>query len=274
MPKNLPPTPPSESESYSLQRSRSRSQPAIMRSTARSSGESSDYNPAPRTRLDTVRDEDDRGSTEMRRAKSVGARGRAGDERRRGEERLMNRSMSTRRPEPSRRKDDGDDIYDLYNDYYDEKPVMRSRSTRRPLVRTLTRTRTSSSSRGRSRDDEDDYSNRYSDDEDDEFEMVTPKRSEISKIKVKVTMKDTARIVMIPVDIEIREFTERVAAKFNVAIRKLKCTFLDEDGQELDLCDQDELEMLIELAKEDAKLNRREFGRAEVTFAPNFPFRA
>jgi hypothetical protein len=32
----------------------------------------------------------------------------------------------------------------------------------------------------------------------------------------------------------------------------------------MDLSDQDELETLIELAKEDAKLNRREFGRAEV----------
>ena len=45
-------------------------------------------------------------------------------------------------------------------------------------------------------------------------------------------------------------------------------------AKQLDLCDQDELEMLIELAKEDAKLNRREFGRAEVTFASYFPFRA
>src|SRR5947207_15424431 len=104
--------------------------------------------------------------------------------------------------------------------------------------------------------------------------MVTPKRSEISKIKVKVKMNETARIVMIPVDIQIQEFTDRVAAKFNVAKRKLKCTFLDEDGQELELCDQDELEMLIELAKEEAKLNRREFGRAEVPCSLHFHFRA
>jgi PB1 domain len=69
---------------------------------------------------------------------------------------------------------------------------------------------------------------------------------------------------MIPIDIEIKEFTDRVAAKFGVSTRKLKCTFIDEDGQILDLHDQDELEMLIELAKEDAKLNRREFGRTEV----------
>ena len=78
-------------------------------------------------------------------------------------------------------------------------------------------------------------------------------------------MDDSAKIVMIPIDIEIEEFIERVATKFNVSTRRLKCTFKDEDGQIMDLNDQDELEMLIELAKEDAKLNRREFGRAEVT---------
>jgi hypothetical protein len=245
-----------------------------MRSTTRSSSESSDYNPVPRSRLNAVLDEDKRGGIEMRRARSMGGRGNVGAERRKGEERKMNRSMSTRQAESSRRRDYGDDIYDLYGDYYDEKPVTRSLSTRRPLARTLTRTRTSSSSRGRSRDVDDDYSNRYSDGEDEEFEMITPKRSEISKIKVKVTMNDTARIVMIPVDIEIEEFIDRVAAKFNVPARKLKCKFLDEDGQELDLCDQDEMEMLIELAKEEAKLNRHEFGRAEVTFDSHFPFRA
>lgn len=81
-------------------------------------------------------------------------------------------------------------------------------------------------------------------------------------------MDDATRIVMIPTDIDIDEFTSRVAAKFDIPKRQLKCTFRDEDGQILDLCDQDELDMLIELAKEDAKLNRREFGRAEVTASP------
>jgi hypothetical protein len=77
-------------------------------------------------------------------------------------------------------------------------------------------------------------------------------------------MDDSARIVMVPTDIDIDEFMSRVAAKFDIPKRKLKCSFRDEDGQVLELCDQDELDMLIELAKEEAKLNRREFGRAEV----------
>jgi len=81
-------------------------------------------------------------------------------------------------------------------------------------------------------------------------------------------MDEQAKIVMIPTDIEITEFIDRVAGKFNVKPRQLKCSFRDEDGQMMDLCDQDELEMLIELAKEDAKLNRREFGRAEVHIPP------
>jgi hypothetical protein len=77
-------------------------------------------------------------------------------------------------------------------------------------------------------------------------------------------MDGTSKIVMISADIEIDEFMDRVAAKFGVSLRRLKCTFEDEDGEMVDLSDQDELEMLIELAKEDAKLNRQEFGRAEV----------
>jgi hypothetical protein len=85
-------------------------------------------------------------------------------------------------------------------------------------------------------------------------------------------MDSTAKIVMIPTDIEITEFIERVAAKFDVSRRKIKCSFRDEDGQMMDLSDQDEMEMLIELAKEDAKLNKREFGRAEVRIAANHYF--
>jgi hypothetical protein len=81
-------------------------------------------------------------------------------------------------------------------------------------------------------------------------------------------MDGGAKIVMIPLDITIKEFTDRVAAKFDVSARRLKCTFLDEDGEFMDLRDQDDLEMLIELAKEEAKLNRREFGRAEVCMTP------
>ena len=83
-------------------------------------------------------------------------------------------------------------------------------------------------------------------------------------------MNSVAKIVMVPTDIEIDEFIERVAAKFDVSRRMLKCSFRDEDGQMLDLSDQDEMEMLVELAKEEAKLNRREFGRAEVCTANCF----
>lgn len=84
-------------------------------------------------------------------------------------------------------------------------------------------------------------------------------------------MGDAAKIVMIPVDIDIKEFMDRVAGKFGVPTRRLRCTFEEEDGSMMDLSDQDELETLIELAKEDAKLNRREFGRAEVPTPDSSP---
>jgi hypothetical protein len=177
-PKTLPPTPPSESESYSLQRSRSRSQPASGRTSTRSSG-SSDYAPPPRPRLDTVRDEDDYsvGGAEMRRARSMGGRGRS------GEQRQLVRSQSRRELDSRGRRgydEEGESIYDVYDDYYEEKPV-RSLTTRRPLARGPSRSRNGSVSRGRSRDDEDEFS-RHSDGEDDEFEIVTPRRAEISKV--------------------------------------------------------------------------------------------
>ncbi len=178
-PKGLPPTPPSESESYSLQRSRSRSQPARERLSSNSTG-SSDYERPQRTQLDTVRDEDDRPEIEMRRTKSMGGRGRNGDARP-----PMGRSLSRRDVDRRRQyDDDGEDIYGVYDDYYDDKP-QRSLTTRRPLQRGLSRSRTGSLSRGRrSVEDEDDYGNRYSEGEDDEFEMVTPKRPEISKVRL------------------------------------------------------------------------------------------
>ena len=84
------------------------------------------------------------------------------------------------------------------------------------------------------------------------------------QIKLKVKLDGTTKILMVHTDIEIDEFTDRVAAKFGVSTRRLKCKFEDEDGSMVDLSDQDELETLIELAKEEAKLNRQEFGRAEV----------
>jgi len=84
------------------------------------------------------------------------------------------------------------------------------------------------------------------------------------QIKVKVKMDGSTKILMVPTDIEIDEFTDRVATKFGISTRRLKCQFEDEDGSMVDLSDQDELETLIELAKEEAKLNRQEFGRAEV----------
>src|SRR5271167_1364342 len=88
IPKNFPPTPPSESESYSLRRSRSHSQPAGGRSTPRSSAGSSDYIPPPRSRLNAVRDEDDLSESDMRRAKSMSGRARNGGGR------TVNRSFS------------------------------------------------------------------------------------------------------------------------------------------------------------------------------------
>jgi hypothetical protein len=172
-PKGLPPTPPSETEGYGgLQRSRSRSQPS-----ARSSGGSSDYTPPARPRLPTVRDDDDRRrqDADMRRTRSMNTTRRKDSEFSRPTDREPLRREPTR--SRGRYENDEDDVYDIYNDYYDEKPV-RAYTTRRPPARGPSRSRASSASRGR-RPSVDDG---YSDGEDEEFEMITPKRTEISKV--------------------------------------------------------------------------------------------
>lgn len=177
-PKNLPPTPPSESEGYMLSRSRSRSQPATGRGagmmTPRSSNSSNGSDYAGRGRLNTVKDDEDeeRLSTDMRRTRSLATRNRNSDDR------PMNRSMSARRdPRSPGRRTDSQDLYDVYDDYYDEKPPLARSNTRRPLNRAMSRSRTTS--RARSRDEEED---RFSDDEEGDFEMITPKRPEITKV--------------------------------------------------------------------------------------------
>jgi len=88
--------------------------------------------------------------------------------------------MSTRRDARPFRRNNDQDLYDVYDDYYDEKPALTRSNTRRGLARTMSRSR--GTSRARGRDDEDDYSNRFSDDDDGDFEMITPKRSEITKV--------------------------------------------------------------------------------------------
>ena len=95
------------------------------------------------------------------------------------EGKILNRSQSRRdlRGRKAQLDDGEDDIYDLFDNYYDTKPVTRAMTTRRPLARGLSQR----SPRSRSREDDDDYSQRYSD-EDDEFEMVTQKRTEILKV--------------------------------------------------------------------------------------------
>jgi len=183
----LPPTPPSELDLLAAreerQMIRSRSQPAastrMSSRTDRSSG-SSDYTPPPRPRLNPVRDDEE--DSTIRRTKSSRATPQMS--------RSTSRAQSRRELFRGRRRnnDEEEGIYDFYDDYYDEKadslaPPMpgRSATMRRSPTMVTSRSRNSSASRGgRSRNEDDDYG-AYSD-EDDEFEMITPKRSEITKV--------------------------------------------------------------------------------------------
>src|SRR5205085_10520861 len=96
-------------------------------------------------------DADDGTELDMLRTQSTAGKGRNGDTRPPKSRTLSRREVDRRR----QYDDDGEDIYGVYDDYYDDKP-QRSLTTRRPLQRGLSRSRTGSLSRGRrSVEDED-----------------------------------------------------------------------------------------------------------------------
>ncbi len=133
-------------------------------------------------------------------------------------------------------------------------------------------------------EEEDEYASDYDDGsfDENEFEMLSsqpPSRSraqsssraqsrrpEIRKIRVKVHADDV-RYVMIGMAVEFPDFVDKIREKFGLR-KRFKIKVKDEDvpaGDMITIGDQDDLDMVIMGAKSQAKRERLEMGKMEVS---------
>jgi hypothetical protein len=91
-----------------------------------------------------------------------------------------------------------------------------------------------------------------------------PQPPTLRKIRVKVFAQDT-RYVMIQPDVSYETFVEQIRKKFGYAAREsFKLKMKDEEGDMVTMGDEDDLEMLTSVAKEQAAKEGVEMGKMEV----------
>lgn len=146
-----------------------------------------------------------------------------------------------------------DDVYDMYG-----RQSIQSRRGRETYI---------------SEEEEDEYSLSY---DEAEFEMVGPNptmsvRSSAStrragpamkKVRVKVHADDT-RYVMIGAAVEFQDFINQIRSKFG--LRQSFKVKIKDDTDMITMADQDDLEMAIEVAKTNARREKSDMGKMEVS---------
>ncbi|KAF4471414.1 NADPH oxidase cytosolic p67phox [Fusarium albosuccineum] len=91
------------------------------------------------------------------------------------------------------------------------------------------------------------------------------RRQEITKVRVKVHA-DEVKLIMVTPNIEYSAFVDKVREKFGLR-RRFKIKVKDEDmpnGDMITMGDQDDLEMVMDGVKEDARRQRAETGKMEI----------
>lgn len=189
------------------------------------------------------------------------------------------RGASTREP-PRRRRDEEEDAYpdDVYDMYSNSGSYRNSRGTR------------SNRGGGQARyieeepDEDSDYEASF---DEGEFEIVSnrrpgggsvrnsgargsSRRPELRNIRVKVHAASDVRYIMIGTATEFVDFEDRIKAKFGIR-RRMKIKIRDDDappgeGDMITMGDQDDLEMAIQTAKQNARKQRLDTGKMEVSF--------
>ncbi|KAI9844294.1 MAG: hypothetical protein M1837_005704 [Sclerophora amabilis] len=91
----------------------------------------------------------------------------------------------------------------------------------------------------------------------------TLRRPEVRKIRVKVHFAEDTRYIMIGTAIEYVDFQERIRTKFNIG-KRFKCKIRDEEDM-ITMGDQDDLEMAISTCISQAKRERADMGKMEVS---------
>ncbi|THW12388.1 hypothetical protein D6D23_10158 [Aureobasidium pullulans] len=94
--------------------------------------------------------------------------------------------------------------------------------------------------------------------------LLQPTLPTLRKIRVKVFATDT-RYVMIQPDVNYDTFVEQISKKFGYAAKdSFKLKMKDEEGDMVTMGDEDDLEMLVMTAKEQAAKEGAEMGKMEV----------
>ena len=175
-----------------------------------------------------------------------------------------------------------DDVYDMYASPRSSQGMRRRPTRMEPQYP----------------EEEDDYaSDAYDDDfaEEGDFEMVGAntgippplrtrrpsaprgsgggggRRVDIRKIRVKVHADNDTRYIMVGPAVEYGDFEGRIREKFGIKTR-LKIKMMD-DGDMITMADQDDLDMLIQSAKSQARKERNDMAKMEVRLTPLFLIR-
>lgn len=184
----------------------------------------------------------------------------------------------SQRETPRRRKDEEEDAYpdDLYDMYQGGGGSRSSRSQRSAGGRT----------RERYIEEEEEDGSDYDDASFDEgeFEIISnrrpgpsslssgskrgsSRRETLRHVRVKVHAGDV-RYIMVGPAIEFRDFADRIQEKFGIR-RRFKIKVKDEDspeGEMITVGDQDDLDMIMMSVKQNARKQRSETGKLEVSF--------
>lgn len=185
------------------------------------------------------------------------------------------RGYSQRDPPRSRqqpRDDDGgypDDVYDMYNGSQDSRSSRQTARRQQP----------------RYIEEEFDGSDYDSFDEGD-FEMVSnrrpgtgsvsgssrgqSRRPEVRKIRVKVHAEDV-RYIMVGAAVEFPDLVDRIRDKFGLRKRfKVKVRDEDSPSDMITMGDQDDLDMVMMSVKQQARKQRLDIGKMEVSIQNNY----
>jgi hypothetical protein len=207
---------------------------------------------------------------------------RAASEQRAPQRGYSQREPSRTRQQPQRRRSEEeeedsypDELYDMYSGSRNSRSNRNTRQKAQP----------------RYIDEEEEYASDYDDGsfDENEFEMVSnrpparsratstsgrgqSKRPEIRKIRVKVHAEDV-RYIMIGVAIEFPDLVDKIREKFGLR-KRFKIKVRDEDmpnGDMITMGDQDDLDMVLMSVKSNAKRERLDMGKMEVSISlPRF----
>ncbi|OJD19036.1 hypothetical protein AJ78_00987 [Emergomyces pasteurianus Ep9510] len=164
-----------------------------------------------------------------------------------------------------------DEVYDMYSQPQNGRPAGNTRgpSVRRPRQPQQTQ------QQSRFMEDGDFASDTYEDDSADEgeFEMMgappprshrrqLSRRSDVRKIRAKVHASSDVRFIMIGSSVGYNEFEAKIRDKFGFKQRvRLQ---MQDDGDMVTMGDQDDLDMLLSTAKQEARKDGLDMGKIEI----------